>query len=183
MLSVGTVEPRKNLKKVIEALTWVKHDLLIPLVIVGKGRKYKEEVADYVRQAGLEKSVIWINNLEGIDQLQALYQSAKVLIYPSLYEGFGLPVAEALLCKTPVITSAGSSLKEAGGPGSMYVNPKDAQEIAAAIEKILTDESFRQKMIETGYLYAHQTFAPDHLTRQVINCYQKTLESNLPTAD
>jgi glycosyltransferase involved in cell wall biosynthesis len=177
LLSVGTVEPRKNLKKVLEALTWVKRELQVPLVVVGKGRKYKHEAESFARQAGLEKPVIWIDNLENILQLQALYQGAKALIYPSMYEGFGLPVAEALLCKTPVITSAGSSLKEAGGPGSLYVNPKDAQEIAAAIEKILTDESFRQKMIETGYLYAHQVFAPDHLTRQVINCYKKTLEA------
>ncbi len=177
LLSVGTVEPRKNLKKVLEALTWVNRDLQIPLVVVGKGRKYKQEAEHFARQAGLGKSVIWIDNLPANDHLQALYQNAKALIYPSLYEGFGLPVTEALLCKTPVITSAGSSLKEAGGPGSLYVNPKDPQEIAAAIEKILTDETFRQKMIETGYLYAHQCFAPDNLTRQVINCYQKTLDS------
>ncbi len=175
LLSVGTVEPRKNLIKVIEALTWVKRDLQIPLVIVGKGRKYKQEVVTYIRRAGLEKSIIWIDSLTDSGQLQSLYQSAKALIYPSLYEGFGLPVAEALLSKTPVITSAGSSLKEAGGAGSIYVNPKDAQEIAAAIEKILTDEPLRQKMIETGYLYAHQTFAPNILTRQIIKCYKTIL--------
>ena len=81
-----------------------------------------------------------------------------------------------MLSKTPVITSSRSSLKEAGGPSSLYINPEKPEEIAGAIEKVLTDSAFRQKMIETGYLYAHQNFAPDVVTKQVMNCYQKTLQ-------
>lgn len=177
LLYVGSIEPRKNLKKVFEALTWVNRGLQIPLVVVGRGGRYKREAADWIRRAHMEKSVIWIDNLTKFEPLQALYQNAKALIYPSLYEGFGLPVAEALLCKTPVITSAGSSLQEAGGPGSIYVNPKDPQEIAASIERILTDTLFRQEMVQTGYLYAHQTFAADKVTRELIAVYKDILES------
>jgi len=175
LLSVGSIEPRKNLKRVIEGLSWLKRDLLIPLVIVGKGGKYKVETEQLVRQSGLKNMVIWINGLDNNDHLQALYQNARALIYPSLYEGFGLPVVEALLSKTPVITSGRSSLKEAGGPGSLYINPLDPEQIAAAIEKILTDDSFRNNMINIGYGYAHQYFAPDKVTNQVMDCYRKTM--------
>jgi glycosyltransferase involved in cell wall biosynthesis len=174
LLTVGTVEPRKNTKRIIEAMSWLSRDLQIPLVIVGKGGKYKQECELMAHQAGLDKRIIWIDHLTNNEHLQSLYQSAKALIYPSLYEGFGLPVAEALLSKTAVITSARSALKEAGGPGSIYVEPEDSQQIAAGIEKILTDEAYRQNMIGTGYGYAHQYFSPELLTNQVNDCYLRS---------
>ncbi|MFA5816971.1 MAG: glycosyltransferase family 1 protein [Bacteroidales bacterium] len=175
LLSVGRVEPRKNLKRVIESFRYLKRDLQIPLVVIGKGQKYKLEVEQMVREAGLEKLVIWIDSLANNEHLQSIYQNSKALIYPSLYEGFGLPIAEALLSKTPVITSGRSSLKEAGGPGSLYIDPESPEQIADAIEKVLTDSALRQNMIEQGYLYAHQNFAPDMVTKLIMNCYQKTL--------
>jgi len=178
LLSVGSVEPRKNLKRVIESYEFLKKDLQIPLVIIGKGGKYKLETEEMVNKAGLGKSVIWIDNLVNIEQLQSIYQNSKALIYPSLYEGFGLPVAEALFCKTPVITSDRSSLKEAGGPDSLYIAPESPEQIAAAIEKVLTDSGFRQNMIAKGYLFAHANFNPEMVTKQVINCYQKVLFEN-----
>jgi len=127
LLSVGSVEPRKNLKRVIESFRFLKKDLHIPLVIIGKGGKYKQETLEMVRKAGLDKLVIRIDRLANNSDLQSIYQNSKALIYPSLYEGFGLPVAEALLCKTPVVTSGKSSLKEAGGPGSLYINPESPE--------------------------------------------------------
>ena len=175
LLSVGSVETRKNLKRVIESLALLKRDLQIPLVVIGSGGKYKREVEQLVRKSGLEESVIWIDSLVKNEHLQSIYQNAKALIYPSLYEGFGLPVAEALLSKTPVISSGGSSLKEVGGPSSLYINPEKPEEIAGAIEKVLTDPALRQKMIETGYQYAHQNFAPAKVTKQVMECYTYTL--------
>lgn len=175
LLSVGSVEPRKNLKKVIASLSLLNRDLRIPLVIIGRGRTYKLEVKEMIRKAGLEKSVIWVDNPLNNEQLQAIYQNSKCLLYPSLYEGFGLPVAEALLSRTPVITSDRSSLKEAGGPGSVYIDPEKPEQIAAAIEKVLTDSDFRDRMINDGYLYAHQNFAPEKVTKQVMDCYLKTL--------
>jgi glycosyltransferase involved in cell wall biosynthesis len=174
LLTVGTVEPRKNIKRIIEAMSWLSRDIPIPLVIVGKGGRYKQECETMAHQAGLDKRIIWIDRLTNNEHLQSLYQSAKALIYPSLYEGFGLPVAEALLSKTAVITSARSALKEAGGPGSIYVEPEDSQQIAAGIEKILTDEAYRQNMIGTGYGYAHQYFSPELLTKQVNDCYLRS---------
>lgn len=176
MLSVGSVEPRKNIIRVLESYRHLKPDIRIPLVIVGKGGKYKQQAERLVLETGLEKLVIWINGLDNTSQIQALYQNSSLLIYPSLYEGFGLPVAEALLCRTPVITSRRSSLPEAGGPGSLYIDPESPEEIALAIEKVLTGTSFREQMVETGWQYAHRTFAPGKVTRQVMECYQGVLQ-------
>jgi len=178
LLSVGSVEPRKNLKRIIESFRYLKRDLHLPLVVIGKGGIYKQQAEQMVRKAGLEKLVIWIDSLANNEHLQSIYQNSKALIYPSLYEGFGLPVAEALLSKTPVVTSDRSSLKEAGGPGSLYIDPESPEQIAAAIEKVLTNSAFRQNMIDLGYLYAHQNFAAEIVTKQIMNCYQKTLEGN-----
>ncbi|MCX6224327.1 MAG: glycosyltransferase family 1 protein [Bacteroidia bacterium] len=175
LLSVGSVEPRKNLKRVIESFRYLKRDLHIPLVVIGKGGKYKTEVEQMVRRAGLDRLVIWIDRLSSNAHLQSIYQNSKALIYPSLYEGFGLPVAEALLSKTAVITSQRSSLKEAGGPGSLYIDPESPEQIAGAIEKVLTGTEFRRNMIETGYLYAHKNFSPARVTKQVMGCYKYTL--------
>ena len=80
-----------------------------------------------------------------------IYQNALAFIYPSFYEGFGIPIAEALLSKTAVISAKTSSLTEAGGPDSYYVNPKNPEEIAVGIEKILGDSEFRNKMIEAAF--------------------------------
>jgi len=175
LLSVGSVEPRKNLKRVIESYDHLKKDLQIPMVVIGKGGKYKQEVKEMISKAGLENLVIWINGLSDNHDLHALYQSARALIYPSYSEGFGLPVAEALLSKTPVITSGRSSMTEAGGPGSLYVDPDSSEQIAFAIEKILTDSTLCSTVIETGYRYAHETFGAEKVTREVMECYGRVL--------
>ena len=125
----------------------------------------------FARQSGIERYLFWLDRLESADHLQSIYQQAQALIYPSFYEGFGLPVVEALLSRTPVITSDNSSMKEAGGPMSVYVNPKEAEAIAQGIEKILTDEIYRFNMAETGYQYAHQHFAPARVTAELMDCY------------
>jgi len=177
LLYVGTVEKRKNLKVIIEAYQHLTPECRIPLIIIGGGKAYKNEIVRLIQETGLEKNVIWINKLKDNHHLQLIYQNAMALIYPSFYEGFGLPVVEALLSKTPVITSNSSSLPEAGGPGSIYINPNDAEELAHAITKILTDVDFRNKMIEQGYEYAHETFAADRVTHQLMNCYKKTVHN------
>jgi glycosyltransferase involved in cell wall biosynthesis len=179
LLYVGTVEPRKNLKRVIESLRYLKPDLHIPLVVIGKGGKYKQEARQMVIKNGLEKSFHWIDHLVDQSHLQSIYQNAKALIYPSLYEGFGLPVAEALLSNIPVITSDRSSLKEAGGPASIYINPESSEEIAAAIERVLTDSVLRQTMIAQGYQFALLTFAPEKATKNVVECYKRTLGNGM----
>lgn len=106
----------------------------------------------------------------------ALYQCAEVFIYPSFYEGFGLPVTEALLSGTPVITSSVSSLPEAGGDAALYVDPTSAEEIAEAVIRLLSDKQLRDVVITKGINYANDMFAPDKLTRQVHDLYERIVK-------
>ncbi|QNE40129.1 glycosyltransferase family 4 protein [Hymenobacter sp. NBH84] len=171
VLGVGSLEPRKNIATLLRAYQHLPVDLRVPLVLVGKGKRHKQQLQQLLSQANLEDVVYWLENVVDIRQLQALYQGASALIYPSLYEGFGLPIAEALLCKTPVIASSTSALPEAGGPASCYIDPTSPEQLAHAIEKVLTDSAHANHMREQGYQYAHTQFAPARLATQLVDYY------------
>lgn len=175
ILSVGSINSRKNLLGIVHAYTLLPKELQIPLVIVGNGGEYKEQVLRFATNAGIENKLIMLGNLASSVDLQAIYQQAELLIYPSFYEGFGLPVTEALLCGTPVITSNVSSLPEAAGPGALYVDPTNIAQIAQSIEKLLIDTKLRSELIQEGHNYALTKFDPRHLTAQVENLYRQLL--------
>ena len=172
LLSVGSVIERKNLLQTVKALSALPADLQIPLVVVGQGGDYKQKVLRYLHQNRMSERVIWRDDISDTADLCALYRHAALTLYPSDYEGFGLPVAESLLCKTPVITSDVSSLPEAGGAGAVLVCPQNIEEITAAAEKLLTDSEFARRMSAEGYAYARAKFDPEALTQQIIECYK-----------
>lgn len=176
LLFVGSVEERKNLKVIIQAYQFLPENLKLPLIVVGKPRE-KNEVVSLIKSNKLEHLVIWKSNLRDNLHLQAFYQKATALIYPSLFEGFGLPVVEGLLSKTPVITSNTSSLPEAGGPNSFYINPTNPKEMANAIEQVLSNPDLRQEMIEKGHQYAIENFSASVVTKNMLDVYQKTIHS------
>lgn len=167
LLSVGTIEPRKNLLLLAKAL---KHINDIPLVVVGRPTKYLDEVKQYLTANNLTNRVIFLHDVEFAD-LPAIYQLASVFIYPSRYEGFGLPILEALNCSVPVIAATGSCLEEAGGPASLYVNPDDDKGLAGKINVILGDDTLKQNMIAQGLQYA-ANFAEDKLSAQLMQLYK-----------
>jgi glycosyltransferase involved in cell wall biosynthesis len=171
LLYVGSVIKRKNLLTVIRSLAILPENFSIPLVIVGDGKAYKNEVKNLIAAVKLEKRIIWIEDLHDSRQLKALYNLASVFLYPSIYEGFGIPVAESLLSKVPVITSNCSSLPEAGGPSSVLVDPGSAEEISVQIEKVLGDTGLREKMINDGYKYAIETFSPQVTSEEMMKAY------------
>jgi len=177
ILSVGTLQERKNFKLLLKAYQYLPKAKQLPIVIVGNGGLYKEEVLTLIQKLHLETLVFWITDLKADETLQALYQKATLLVYPSFYEGFGLPVVEALLSKTPVITANTSALKEAGGPHSLYIAPTDEKALAKAIEQVLDNPKVAQNMSEKGYEYAHKTFHPQQLSQQLMTCYQKVILS------
>ena len=107
------------------------------------------------------------------DGLKRLYTNAEMLVYPSFYEGFGLPVVEAQLCGCPVVTSNVSSLPEAGGPFSLQADPNSPEDICEKMTRLLTDTELRQKTIEGGRQYASETFDPRKLARQLMGVYEK----------
>jgi glycosyltransferase involved in cell wall biosynthesis len=175
LLYVGSVIPRKNLKTIIESYKHLPESLKMPLVIVGKGGDYLREMQAYSRSIGVEKYMVWIDNLVDNSHLQALYCGAKIFVYPSVYEGFGLPVVEAMLCDVPVITSNVSSLPEAAGVHSECISPTDAQAMAHSIEKILTDSALAQNMATQGQNYVRTHFDAQTTTAQMEQLYRQVI--------
>ncbi|MCQ2258194.1 MAG: glycosyltransferase family 4 protein [Bacteroidaceae bacterium] len=172
MLYAGSINSRKNLLGIVKAIELMPDDLRIPLVIVGGGGSYKQEVKRYIAEHHLEKFFVWPESVDNA-QLQSLYTNAQLFVYPSFYEGFGLPVVEALLSGCPVVTSNVSSLPEAGGPFALKADPRSPEDISNNIIKVLTDNAFRQEMIASGRKYAMDTFHPTVLARQLMDVYNK----------
>ena len=172
MLYVGSITERKNLLSILQAMTLLPKEMELPLVIVGGGKAYREKVVQFIKKQGFEKFVHFIRPEN--EDLPFIYQKASLFVYPSTYEGFGIPIIEALFSETPVITSNCSSMPEAAGPHSILVDPKEPDDLAFAIDKVLTDNALRQKMIEKGYAYAQQ-FRGEPLTEQLVEVYESLL--------
>lgn len=153
LLSVGTVEPRKNLLSLLEGMTHSK--IYVPLVVVGKSTEYMHKVQKFI-EADLNRLQVYFLPRISDDELAALYQMAEVMIYPSFFEGFGLPVAEAQASGCPVITSNLSSLPEAGGDAALYIDPEKPEQIGEALKTLLTDNNLRKSMIAKGRANAHR---------------------------
>jgi len=175
MLYVGSVNSRKNLLGVIRAMARLPQSCRMPLVVIGGGGEYRKTVISEIGHLGLENLVMWLScNDDSV--LQALYTLANLFVYPSFYEGLGLPVVEASLSACPVLTSNVSSLPEAGGPWSLQADPSSVDDIACKMEQGIADSSLRQKMISGGREYALEHFAPEKLFKQLLNLYsQKAL--------
>ena len=167
VLFVGTLEPRKNLARLIEAYSGLDPALRrsTPLVLVGGGG-WKQQV---VFSADWPESVRRLGRVDEPD-LVALYNAASVVAYPSLVEGFGLPVVEAMACGTPVLTSNVSSLVEVGGDAALCVNPLDVAAIRGGLESLLRDPSMRRRCREAGFQHAAR-FSWQRAADQVIAIY------------
>lgn len=132
VLYVGSITPRKNLLIILKALLAMTPGDRIPLFVLGKGGSYQKQVKEYISQHHLEKWIYFLPDLPR-NEIRTLYDGAQLLIYPSLGEGFGLPVLEGIVANVPVITSLVSALPEAGGEVARYFNPTDAEELKTLI--------------------------------------------------
>jgi glycosyltransferase involved in cell wall biosynthesis len=169
LLYVGSLIERKNLLTLAKAMQLLRGRLPLPLVVIGDGKAYKEVVQRYIKAQHLEKNIIFTRKIDFQD-FPAIYQHARALVHPSVFEGFGLPILEALHSSTPVIASEGSCFPEAGGEGALYIDPNDPAMLADAIEKVATDEPLRQLLIEKGEVHA-QNFLPQRLASQWLQLY------------
>src|SRR2546430_13418347 len=154
LLGVATVEPRKNLVTLLDAYMQLKNELSAscpPLVIVGRKGWNCDDILGYMAEL---KDVVCFPGYVSDEELIALYQMATCLVFPSLYEGFGLPVLEAMAASCPVITSTTSSLPEVAGNAALLVDPLNAQEIAMAMRQVLQDEDLRRHMTHNGRIWA-----------------------------
>ena len=171
ILSVGTIEERKNLNLVIEAIAQAQTS--VPLVVVGKPTPYLEKVKDTIAKHQLQSRVLFLHKVT-FEDLPAVYQLANLFVYPSFYEGFGIPIIEAINSNLPVIAATGSCLEEAGGPDAIYVSPQQPSELAKAIDRVLSDENLRQMMVSKSSAYVKK-FNNDLVAEQVMACYKKAL--------
>lgn len=153
VLTVGTLQPRKNHRRLVEAFARIESRASL-VIAGGEGWAY-HEVRQAVERLGLADRVIFTGYVAD-DDLPALYRSATAAAYPSLYEGFGLPVLEALACGTPALTSNVSSLPEAAGDAGLLVDPLDVEAVAAALDRLLSDADLRASLAEKGIDHARQ---------------------------
>jgi len=170
LLYAGAIIERKNLLGIIKALEILPENLRIPLIVVGKGKGYEAKVRRCLARKKLKKCVHFLAEI-GLEELAMLYQNAQVFLYPSFYEGFGIPIIEAMFSKTPVLTSPLSSLPEVAGKGALFAAPDKPEQIADGIDKILTNSDLREKLIENGWKHV-QKFRAEKVTREVMDLYE-----------
>ena len=166
LLYVGTIEERKNLGLLAEALPELGG---LPVVAIGRKTPYYDSVKAVLRRQGLEGRMLFPESVPA-EELPLFYRAALALVYPSRFEGFGIPVIEALWSGTPVVAAQTSSLPEAGGPHTAYADPDDAASLAAAICRIRDDAALRDTMVREGLRYVER-FHPEATTTALMQLY------------
>ena len=167
ILYVSSINERKNLMTILKSIRHLRDQ---NLVIIGDGDSYKKKCLKYINQHQICERVHIIKNIS-LREIASIYQSADIMVYPSIFEGFGIPILEALFSRTPVITSKGGCFEESGGKHSIYINPMSHEELSVAINKIQNDNNLRDFMTEKGYEYA-QKFTDDKVAKNLINIYK-----------
>jgi len=174
ILSVGIIEKRKNQLTVLKALK--SANINIPVVFVGEKTSYVSEIMRYLKKQNMEKQVMFLSNLPEED-LAGLYQSASISLYISVFEGFGLPVIEAMAAGCPVITSNTSCLPETAGGAGVLCNPSDEAEIGEKIAFLMGNNKSREEIIQKGYNRA-KLFHPEKYAKNLISFYSNILNEN-----
>lgn len=173
LLNVGTLEKRKNALIILKALTHLDPD--VSLVLVGKATAYQRVLNNFIATHQLHSRVRFIHKVAFSD-LPAIYQSATVFIYPSRFEGFGIPIVEAIASGVPVVAAKGSSLEEAGGETSLYVDADNEQELAGSINGLLSNPSLRESVITRSQEHIRK-FRSQVIAKEVMKVYRELIPS------
>lgn len=168
ILNVGTIEERKNIALAVKALPMLPDD--IHLIVVGRRTKYTAKVEKEARRLNVDNRLHILSGI-GDDDLQAIYQMAEAFVYPSRYEGFGIPIIEAIQSGLPVVACTGSCLEEAGGPDCLYVSPDDPRMLAGAIRQTLRGAGGREERIKRSRHYVKR-FENNDTARRVSEVYK-----------
>ncbi|KPM31614.1 Mannosyltransferase [Croceitalea dokdonensis DOKDO 023] len=166
ILNVGTLQERKNALSVVRAIKDTKYHL----VLVGQEKAYAKKIKKYIRDNHMEHQVSFIKNISS-EELATVYQCATVFCYPSICEGFGIPIIEALYSKLPVITTKNGCFPEAAGPDSIFVDPMDTKEIKTALEDLFSHPVKRAEMAKKGFVYV-QRFSDANVAQNLVNLYK-----------
>ncbi len=180
-LHVGSIIERKNLLNICRAMKMIQGEISIPLVVVGDGKRYKDKVKQFIAENQMENSIIFLPEILSRagqspvilrEDFPAIYQMATAMIYPSFYEGFGIPIVEAMAGGVPVITSNTSCLPEVGGKAAFYVNPGNPSEMAEGFRKIVGDPVLADQMTQLGFEQIKK-FLPETYVSAVMKMYEK----------
>ena len=173
LLYVGNFKPHKNLRRLLEACRKVLKNLNTghQLVLAGKDERYRPEIEKTVKDLDLAASVTF-TGLVSDEDLPFLYNGAQAFVFPSLYEGFGIPVLEAMACGTPVITSKVTSLPEIVGDAGLLIDPENIDEMARAIHLLLTDSALCEKLILKG-LERSKLFSIEQTSGKILNLLER----------
>jgi len=164
ILNVGTIEKRKGLLTAVQAISDFND---VHLVVVGKETKYTETVKEFITKFNMQNRVHFLKNVS-MPELASIYQLADIFVYPSIFEGFGIPIIEALFSKTPVISSTGSCFSEAGGEYSWYVEPGNSSELKLAILELWNSPETRNEMASRGLEFVQQ-FSDENVAKNLFN--------------
>lgn len=172
ILNVGTLEERKNLFLIVKSLRDLPKN--VHVVAVGRRTPYSDMIVEYARIHGLTDRIHLLNKAK-YSHLPAIYQSADIFAYPSHYEGFGIPIIEAINSNLAVIAATGSCLEEAGGEGAIYVDPNSVEEFATAAKALLNDENYRKEIIEKGKNHIKK-FNDDVIASDLKKLYEEVMK-------
>ena len=170
ILHVGTLEPRKNIPTLLQAFAKIDHQGDLLLALVGDSGWETEDLSKLAHSLGIADRVRFLGAVDA-RTLPALYSQAQVLAYPSLYEGFGLPIIEAMACGTPVVCSDRGAIPEVAGGAAITIDPASCDDLANAINRVLSDKSLRHKMSDQGVRRA-QDFSWEKCARQTLAVYR-----------
>ncbi len=168
ILNVGTIEARKNAFDIVKAIH--EHRIDLPLVLVGRSTPYADEIKQYIQHHRLEPQIRILHTVEN-SELPAFYQMAEMMVYPSTFEGFGIPIIEALYSNLPVITTASGCFPEAGGPNSYYLESRSLDELATAIRTVSQNLDLQHQMKNMGSEYV-QRFNTNKIREDLLSVYQ-----------
>ena len=175
ILCVSTIEPRKNISALVDALKLLRaRGLSHRLLIAGRKGWLYQATFDHVRESGMERQVDFLDYVPDAD-LASLLSACDAFVFPSLYEGFGLPPLEAMTCGAPVVCTNTSSLPEVVGDAALLVNPRDVGEIADAIERVITDRALHDELRAKGIAQAKK-FSWEHAAQETLSLYDSLKE-------
>ncbi len=173
ILSLGTIEARKNQLNILKAIK--SGNIKMPLVIVGKPTTYVQKLLDFMSENKMEKDVFFLGNVIDED-LPFVYQNAEMLVYISFFEGFGLPLIEAMASGCPVLTSDASCLPEVGGGATLLCKPNDVKDIGEKMVQLLEDKETRGNLIDKGKERS-LGFTPDKSVKKLMDIYESVVEN------
>ena len=171
ILNVGTLQERKNALTIVKAI----HNTKYHLVLIGDEKKYTKKIYAYIKEHSLEPQITLLKNVN-ITDLSIIYQSSTVFCYPSICEGFGIPIIEALFSKTPVITSKVGCFPEAAGPNSIFIDPMDISSLKKELHRLFNNKKLRKQIADDGYTYV-QKFTDKRVAKNIFKLYKTVLQS------